>query len=151
MGTGFQSTRPLRDGTQRHRQRRSHRHSISIHPPLAGRDGKSAASAGAEFEFQSTRPLRDGTDLDHDSLTSSAISIHPPLAGRDFGGRRCFDCRIISIHPPLAGRDYWKPLRRCRGRNFNPPAPCGTGPIDAPADIHPMRFQSTRPLRDGTK
>ena len=78
---------------------------ISIHPPLAGRDGWSDAQSGC-----------------------GAISIHPPLAGRDTigscavassrdfnppapcGAGRPFPVTIrsreeISIHPPLAGRD----------------------------------------------
>ena len=34
--------------------------------------------------------------------------------------------------------------------NFNPPAPCGTGHYDIASILEAMRFQSTRPLRDGT-
>ena len=98
---------------------------ISIHAPLAGRDGKSP-----------------------DVLAECAISIHAPLAGRD---RTCHSLRalpvdfnpraprgarlmdiggtvvgcVISIHAPLAGRD--RPHRACQAldRNFNPRAPRG--------------------------
>ena len=83
---------------------------ISIHPPLAGRDG----SFGQPY-FQANN-----------------ISIHPPLAGRD--EQHCIPTsngRYISIHPPLAGRDLRDNLAKPHGVDFNPPAPCGAG-RDAP-------------------
>ena len=55
----FQSTRPLRGGTMMSRHP-TPRASISIHPPLAGRD-----------------------DLGDYFAAGGEISIHPPLAGRD--------------------------------------------------------------------
>ena len=81
------------------------------------------------------------------------ISIHPPLAGRDDVIRRRHPVYDISIHPPLAGRDseggtkmsesLFQSTRPLRGgtrptssksrisRNFNPPAPCGAGPLSS--------------------
>ena len=87
------------------------------------------------------------------------ISIHPPLAGRDNYSRSVLhgDC-LISIHPPLAGRDPRSATRPRSRKNFNPPAPRGTGPVSS-RDGTCMRlavagkdiFQSTRPSRDGTR
>ena len=79
----FQSTRPSRGATYRHGHH-AHRASISIHAPLAGRDGPRSSMAlhtgnfnpraprGARhylargrrilFEFQSTRPSRGATE-----------------------------------------------------------------------------------------
>ena len=61
---------------------------------------------------------------------NTKISIHPPLAGRDACALFADLCaNVISIHPPLAGRDttYFTPVARKY-----------------------LRFQSTRPSRDGT-
>ncbi len=78
------------------------------------------------------------------------ISIHPPLAGRDYNMDVIQQNKNISIHPPLAGRDsgasYGSPWRG----DFNPPAPCGAGPVPLSSYTPPLLFQSTRPLRGGT-
>ena len=79
---------------------------ISIHPPLAGRDRRSAGQKERTKEFQSTRPSRDGTT---ESGYCAGIIYH------------------ISIHPPLAGRDFFLPKIDLPKSNFNPPAPRGTG------------------------
>ena len=34
--------------------------------------------------------------------------------------------------------------------NFNPPAPCGAGPLNSNFATYPLEFQSTRPVRGGT-
>ena len=60
---------------------------ISIHAPLAGRDGL----------------------MRHKDGKSLYISIHAPLAGRDSPAALVSDYMIISIHAPLAGRD-----RQCK-------------------------------------
>ena len=129
----------------------------------------------AGIQFQSTRPLRDGTECIGSFPTTEPISIHPPLAGRDPRTDICHCSRYgISIHPPLAGRDSC-PIGTTTTTEeyFNPPAPCGTGPVQrrlrgryrnisihpplAGRDLRPFHeititaaFQSTRPLRDGT-
>ena len=80
------------------------------------------------------------------------ISIHPPLAGRD--KRFDFSSQIgseISIHPPLAGRDATAAVRLAVGPHFNPPAPCGAGRSRRNTQSLRRTFQSTRPLRGGTK
>ena len=77
----FQSTRPSRGETRTRRCPPPPVH-ISIHSPLAGRDGHQAAG-----------------------VHGPGISIHSPLAGRDASGWRCNRRQRISIHSPLAGRD----------------------------------------------
>ena len=79
------------------------------------------------------------------------ISIHPPLAGRDFADIRAAGTNIISIHPPLAGRDVSEVYDAYDAYHFNPPAPCGAGLLAAAGGIPTDRFQSTRPLRGGTR
>ena len=123
---------------------------ISIHPPLAGRDMDNLSNSFVTAEFQSTRPLRDGTDIQQiintmgkfqstrplrdgtgrgpASRPDFVISIHPPLAGRDILAPYPFWIKEISIHPPLAGRDKIAERNPSIMQNFNPPAPCGTGP-----------------------
>ena len=75
----------------------------------------------------------------------------PPLAGRDAP----WPCRplpsCISIHPPLAGRDrrssaFFRPIA-----DFNPPVPCGAGLQHDETNPSDVAFQSTRPLRGGTR
>ena len=58
---------------------------------------------------------------------------------------------LISIHPPLAGRDFQPCTGRHRKEYFNPPAPCGAGPLIRYWAQMEMQFQSTRPLRGGTR
>ena len=36
---------------------------------------------------------------------------------------------IISIHPPRAGRDDYPRILNSQQHHFNPPAPCGAGPV----------------------
>ena len=56
---------------------------ISIHAPLAGRDGIASKLQNAVYEFQSTRPLRGATTYQDLIALGDNISIHAPLAGRD--------------------------------------------------------------------
>ena len=56
---------------------------ISIHAPLAGRDMRPLEVAGMAEPFQSTRPLRGATVLVGGKDLGQSISIHAPLAGRD--------------------------------------------------------------------
>ena len=57
------------------------------------------------------------------------ISIHPPRAGRDEHGQACRNDYNISIHPPRAGRDTDSGFLL----------------------LSSIRFQSTRPVRGGTR
>ena len=146
---------------------------ISIHPPLAGRDLNYVTSMTTLEIFQSTRPLRGGTADPLLGTNGNAISIHPPLAGRDTYLRsiRRACCHFNPPAPCGAGPAF---LRDTLSRaHFNPPAPCGAGPRYLPpspnrGDFNPPApcgaglggllresmargFQSTRPLRGGTR
>ena len=78
------------------------------------------------------------------------ISIHPPHAGRDEAAAAVIDRFLISIHPPHAGRDL-RASRTCTYQlDFNPPSPCGEGPLSGVIPAANSRFQSTLPMRGGT-
>ena len=170
--TLFQSTRPMRGGTQ-YAPKEPPVTEISIHPPHAGRDRHQATSqsqdqyfnppapcgAGppdwnshnAGAGFQSTRPMRGGTQFGL-STTLHEHHFNPPApcgAGR-LENWFTSAAKGISIHPPHAGRDS-----SLRGlppivMYFNPPAPCGAGLIGDYFIFHDAIFQSTRPMRGGT-
>ena len=168
----FQSTRPLRGATVWCNFLLTVM-DISIHAPLAGRDGKY---------------VRCGAVLVN-------ISIHAPLAGRDGGLTMADYIERISIHAPLAGRDApamlieygfhtfqsTRPLRGATSRKltlscfwifqstrplrgatpwcgtlppgniyFNPRAPCGARLLTVMLSTSGCVFQSTRPLRGAT-
>ena len=145
----FQSTRPLRGATGR-RLIAGSVDCISIHAPLAGRDGLGTCSPGSISQFQSTRPLRGATSLRAASQLRSHISIHAPLAGRD------------AVPPVCTGPlGYFNPRAPCGARRrgvrpspggwyFNPRAPCGARQLVQSKILLRGIFQSTRPLRGAT-
>ena len=123
----FQSTRPSRGETDYFKDTREAMH-ISIHPPLAGRDG-------GPFTFPG----------------HISISIHPPLAGRDlYLVSGVLHRLVISIHPPLAGRDHSPMPCVVFPADFNPPAPRGARQEAANVKQAALTFQSTRPSRGET-
>ena len=126
------------------------RRDISIHAPLAGRDGLlhklfhglTVISIHAPLAGRDARTVAVPRALD--------ISIHAPFAGRDLPKKRREAASPISIHAPLAGRDIMKPERKNTWKDFNPRAPCGARPAQASVRQRPKQFQSTRPLRGAT-
>ena len=145
----FQSTRPLR-GATRAEQCVVRRFDISIHAPLAGRDGQARAHRAAEEHFNPRAPC--GARRLHPAAPrgDQRISIHAPLAGRDRRRGQGFPCLHISIHAPLAGRDQASTTGRSKSGNFNPRAPCGARPYCFLRSSTLIPFQSTRPLRGAT-
>ena len=119
----FQSTRPLRDGTGLRRGRGSDG-GISIHPPLAGRDVQCPQRSRTHRYFNPPAPCGTGRKISQFAEMYGFISIHPPLAGRD-GPRGTYTEGMItiSIHPHCQSDSPQQ-----SSQNFNPPAPCGTGP-----------------------
>ena len=101
---------------------------ISIHPPRAGRDV--SIFYCVTYSCISIHPPRAGRDdgCGH-RPPSKRISIHPPRAGRDHWSRIRLRAERISIHPPRAGRDVNLFYYAKEFNNFNPPAPCGAGPV----------------------
>ena len=57
----------------------------------------------------------------------------------------------ISIHPPRAGRDVARSLPVPLADDFNPPSPCGEGRAEAEKIKQSDAFQSTLPVRGGTR
>ena len=100
--------------------------SISIHPPLAGRDVACRSTAITSSQFQSTRPSRGETDERHGTPEGHRISIHPPLAGRDALNGSNLPL-FIYFNPPAprgARRPRNIPVQHY-AQDFNPPAPRG--------------------------
>ena len=125
-------------------------------------------------EFQSTHPVRGGTESatvsqlhiqdfnpptpcgvgpvpDTPGVCKFEISIHPPRAGWDLTTREVIKVIKISIHPPRAGWDSRIWTNGGNGSNFNPPTPCGVGPYCVTPYTGSSRFQSTHPVRGGTR
>ena len=122
----FQSTRPLRGGTFR------------------------LGLGTMNCKFQSTRPLRGGTTKFVQMVITSRFQSTRPLRGGTAGHDSAELVTWISIHPPLAGRDPDDVQGQPLFADFNPPAPCGAGPLIRYWAQMEMQFQSTRPLRGGT-
>ena len=101
-------------------------------------------------KFQSTRPLRGGTTKFVQMVITSRFQSTRPLRGGTAGHDSAELVTWISIHPPLAGRDPDDVQGQPLFADFNPPAPCGAGPLIRYWAQMEMQFQSTRPLRGGT-
>ena len=128
---------------------------ISIHSPLAGRDGLCSRWTSLSLAFQSTRPSR-GETLWAKISHCTALSFQSTRPSR--GETRCNRGRIglvnqfqstrpsrgetiklqhfcspfiISIHSPLAGRDVCIRQYRRNKSDFNPLAPRGARPEQA--------------------
>ena len=147
---------------------------ISIHPPRVGRDWvKWDKPSACSSDFNPPSPCGEGLDRGLRALQVCAISIHPPRVGRDFDVFCCCSASLISIHPPRVGRDstrdfmpetadYFNPPSPCGEGpvwtltrppltpNFNPPSPCGEGPPWVVAETPGLVFQSTLPVWGGT-
>ena len=102
---------------------------ISIHTPLAGRDGIALYDCRVQYGFQSTRPSR--------GATASALKPSTVLC--------------ISIHTPLAGRDDKDIPKWVWLKDFNPHAPRGARRYLQASLISKCLFQSTRPSRGATR
>ena len=125
---------------------------ISIHPPRAGWDF-SVLCLSVLCHCISIHPPRAGWDVKffiHD-YPSFLISIHPPRAGWDFSRLKSTKNGPISIHPPRAGWDGSGRLVQSTRYYFNPPTPCGVGRSYYMHDDRQWAFQSTHPVRGGTK
>ena len=145
----FQSTLPMRGGTAVEWDIAVD-DGISIHPPHAGRD-----------------------DYINYKRSDTVISIHPPHAGRD-AIQHQNSRNIGNFNPPSpCGEGPFGIDITGRTKYFNPPSPCGEGPFPHPrpdfaGDFNPPSpcgeghqtetklkekniFQSTLPMRGGTK
>ena len=168
----FQSTRPVRGGTLSGVFALWLLRFQSTRPVRGGTHGRSHPTR--RDRFQSTRPVRGGTIDNGNCNSHSSISIHPPRAGRD-GQDRVKSSKARYFNPPApCGAGPYKLIFVFGKKDFNPPAPCGAGHRSGPElpetdeiSIHPpragrdlklmaaafptMSFQSTRPVRGGTR
>ena len=169
----FQSTRPVRGGTRLKIDYEKTGY-ISIHPPRAGRDQLAAIERWPETQFQSTRPVRGGTGSGLARLAPGG-NFNPPApcgAGQALTGmpdranrfqstrpvrggttdlRKFAHCGTISIHPPRAGRDYPDNHPEARDLDFNPPAPCGAGPVVKASKAKVTDFNPPAPCGAGRR
>ena len=169
----FQSTLPMRGGTQRRPGSSGHtayfnppspcgegpgKHCIkisighiSIHPPHAGRDTAPFNAVEIANPFQSTLPMRGGTGLGRVRVRSHRDFNPPSPCGEgrisETAGPLIFPFQ--STLPMRGGTLGW-----CRAQHratyFNPPSPCGEGHQDANQSDTAGEFQSTLPMRGGT-
>ena len=78
---------------------------ISIHAPLAGRDHQREIHDRPTGRFQSTRPLRGATFSSHKRDSGAVFQSTRPLRGATSSSALTAAAVTISIHAPLAGRD----------------------------------------------
>ena len=124
---------------------------ISIHPPRAGWDPLHRQVKRVYPYFNPPTPCGVGHDPVAHVPFPLGISIHPPRAGWDPGPGDARRVLLISIHPPRAGWDIMRTSSRYCSRNFNPPTPCGVGRGESPISVVITIFQSTHPVRGGTR
>ena len=167
----FQSTRPLRGATLKSAVWDKDQ-AISIHAPLAGRDGYRGLSVRRLQYFNPRAPCGARRIVYCVQLEISPFQSTRPLRGATPSAPRVLFFRRISIHAPLAGRDALTTGASCAAMNFNPRAPCGArrglhgfgllcshfnprAPCGARRPLirycaSESAFQSTRPLRGAT-
>ena len=126
--------------------------SISIHAPLAGRDGREqrhdpqvahfnprapcgarprcAAVGTRSFRFQSTRPLRGATvTITPTRHVRAAFQSTRPLRGATSVGVRVIRPRnYFNPRAPCGARQNTAGITAMHEWNFNPRAPCGARP-----------------------
>ena len=87
------------------------------------------------------------------ALCRYALTYFNPPAPCGAGlGSSCFAWRASNFNPPApCGAGQQLSAAGFRDRDFNPPAPCGAGPPLPVCIARLDAFQSTRPLRGGTK
>ena len=124
----FQSTLPVWGGTvHRHRNIDFHRFQSTL-PVWGGTPGGLEPQIQGEH-FNPPSPCGEGQSAAPVFGLNLLISIHPPRVGRDRPGGQAGTGWLISIHPPRVGRDGVDDTTVFCNRDFNPPSPCGEGPV----------------------
>ena len=125
---------------------------ISIHPPREGWDRSIITVSSAHPSFQSTHPVRGGTEICAANTTDLAISIHPPREGWDAKKILLGGIANISIHPPREGWDFSaaSAFFACSSFQSTHPVRGGTRRRVRHSSGLP-KFQSTHPVRGGTR
>ena len=124
----FQSTRPLRGATRLSPSRRRSQ-SISIHAPLAGRDGFRGCVGHRDTDFNPRAPCGARRVLPSSCTLQCHFNPRAPCGARLW--------TFSSADRPL-GFQSTRPLRGATPRRCRPPTPAAG-------------FQSTRPLRGATE
>ena len=100
--------------------------------------------------FQSTRPVRGGTIVLVVGLIIKKFQSTRPVRG---GTKKLsYDFIAIAFQStrPVRGGTRIAAGVEATTTNFNPPAPCGAGPLMLCPVKSLTIFQSTRPVRGGT-
>ena len=144
----FQSTHPVWGGTMVTNLVSFRAAFQSTHPVWGG---TAPTGSGAILTaFQSTHPVWGGTCLTRiKQLTGLFQSTHPVWGGTLFSAHFDTSC-VISIHPPRVGWDSASAPDRSSTNYFNPPTPCGVGPLTIIIPWEGVAFQSTHPVWGGT-
>ena len=101
--------------------------------------------------FQSTHPVRGGTGTGQRQIGGVLISIHPPREGWDKSQRKDKQVFKISIHPPREGWDVFLfMLFPPVSISIHPPRE-GWDNCDFCSKLLIVVFQSTHPMRGGTR
>ena len=148
---GFQSTRPIRGATRRHRRLPTVL-GISIHAPHTGRDFTISTMIVGKFYFNPRAPYGARRSPLSRRRNCPYISIHAPHTGRDVYSRdMTLQGIVISIHAPHTGRDFSQIRSTRRHGTISIHAP-HTGRDRLPVEFRnaDYRFQSTRPIRGAT-
>ena len=126
--------------------------SLYFNPPAPCGAGRVVRICGSiRCLFQSTRPVRGGTAGSINVRQLKSISIHPPRAGRDQNNAGYARKRGNFNPPAPCGAGHNGIVLVHQQNDFNPPAPCGAGRANARAAYGGVVFQSTRPVRGGTR
>ena len=146
---------------------------LYFNPPSPCGEGQIYSASNRERAlFQSTLPVWGGTMAQGEPVFAVKISIHPPRVGRDVvsGNSNCVlgsfqstlpvwggtpppahhgIAHLISIHPPRVGRDISALSPRHSRRDFNPPSPCGEGPLCWATVVSNQDFNPPSPCGEG--
>ena len=123
---------------------------ISIHPPRVGWDRSAGTKKFPFMQFQSTHPVWGGTAASGGACTPQPFQSTHPVWGGTKCRAKCAAYQLISIHPPRVGWDMESLLSLVGQQDFNPPTPCGVGPLVLSSWCLCTRFQSTHPVWGGT-
>ena len=101
--------------------------------------------------FSSTRPVRGGTVMPHGAGSCALFQSTRPVRGGT-SSPVLLSTFFGYFNPPApCGAGRRRPGRAGYPRYFNPPAPCGAGRKSFRKEVFLLLFQSTRPVRGGTR
>ena len=140
---------PVRGGTQDN-HKSQYRITISTHPPRAGRDPGGRRGHPPVGAISTHPPVRGGTKNIASTMAPEIFQLTLPVRGRTICRPPHLQQQDISTHSPRAGRDCPSRSPGFRRPHFNPPSPCGEGPMEQAQRLYGAVFQPTLPVRGGT-